>query len=245
MPQVKFAVITSSRTGSTWLIDLLNLQPGVSAHGELFLGQPRLSPALAGRNDVPRFIETAAADQGMRVRKVFRYLDALYMSNAKTGFKLMYTQLRSYPEILAYFALRSVRIVHLLRANALDAVVSEELARLTGASHVRADEVRDVPQVVIDTTTLVDRLSSRRNASRKARVLVCLSRCPAIEVTYEKLVAQCGEFARVCEFLGVSHVEGVASHLQKRGTGRHRDAIANYEEVRSVLRSSRFADMLN
>ena len=57
MPAAKFVVLTSSRTGSTWLIDLLNMQNSVDAHGELFLVERRLTPAIAGRDDFPRFID--------------------------------------------------------------------------------------------------------------------------------------------------------------------------------------------
>jgi LPS sulfotransferase NodH len=245
MAYVKFVVLTSSRTGSTWLMDLLNHHPAVSAYGELFLGKPRTAPAVASLGDHPRFIETDWCARYPRAVAVFRYLNALYAEGRVTGFKLMYTQLRSYPEILAYFMMRRVRILHLVRANLLDVLISEELARLTGTSHVRAGEFGDAPKVTLDTATLFDRLNGRRRAARAARLLIALSACRSKQVSYEQLLDDPNEFSRICEFLSVSHVSTIPSELEKRGTGMHRMAISNYDEVRATLASSPYETMLN
>jgi len=226
-------------------MDLLSRQPGVCAYGELFLDEPRTSPAVASLGDRPRFIETVMRPTSVRPVAVFRYLAAVYASGDVTGFKLMYTQLRSYPEMLAYFALRRVRIVHLVRFNVLDVVVSEELARITGASHARTGDVGDVPKVTLDTGTLIDRLNRRQKASGVARVLIGLTSCRSLEVSYEQLLSETCQFSRLCDFLSVPGVLTVESQLGKRGAGSHRKAIANYDEVRTTLESTPYETMLN
>src|SRR5687768_11132775 len=134
MACVKFVVLTSARSGSTWLMDLLNKRSGMEAHGELFLGRPRLSPAIAGRADFPRFIEVHGVTGPMRLPYVFSYLNTLYRPPRTVGFKLMYGQLRKHPEILTYMMIRRLRVVHLIRRNHIDVIVSEEVAKLTGTS---------------------------------------------------------------------------------------------------------------
>ena len=157
----------------------------------------------------------------------------------------MYTQLRSYPEMLAYFAVRRVRIVHLVRYNVLDVVISEELARITGASHVRAGGIGEAPKVTLDTGTLIDRLNARQRADRAAKLLIGLAACRSVQVSYERLLHETGEFSKLCEFLSVPRVFMATSQLEKRGTGLHRMAIANYDEVQTTLKSTPYETMLN
>ena len=245
MRYVKFVVLTSSRTGSTWLIDLLNMQSGVEAHGELFLDQPRLTPAIAGRADYRRFIEVHGTPGLSRVPRVFSYLNELYRTPRTVGFKLMYTQLRRHPEILAYLAARRVRVVHLIRRNHIDVIISEELARLTGTSHAPAGTRSGVPMIHLDAATLLDRVRGRGRRPVEARWLLRLSSCPFIEVAYESLLDGEQEFARILEFLDVPGppIRG-QSNLAKRGARSHRESIVNYEEIKEVLRSTPYAGML-
>jgi LPS sulfotransferase NodH len=245
MPFVKFVVLTTSRTGSTWLMDLLNMQPGVHAHGELFLDERRSRPAIASRTDFPRFIEQSIARGSTRMTTVFAYLTSLYRVPRTVGFKLMYGQLLRYPEILVFLAFRRVRIVHLVRRNHLDAIISEDLAKLTGASHISADTQLQVPKVHLDTATLADRIRRRNQRPSQARWMMRLSTCPYIEVDYESLVEGESEFARIADFIGieVSPIRGKSS-LAKRGSQSHRDSISNYDEVRDALSSTRYSGML-
>jgi hypothetical protein len=128
-------------------MDLLNMQANVEAHGELFLKHDRLRPAIAGRSDYRRFVEVHRTSGLMRVTRVFSYLNRLYRAPRTVGFKLMYTQLREYPEILAYLAIRRIRVVRLTGRNQLDVIVSDDLARLTGTSHAEAGSKSGIPMV--------------------------------------------------------------------------------------------------
>jgi LPS sulfotransferase NodH len=245
MSHVNFVVLTSSRTGSTWLIDLLNMQPGVEAHGELFLKHGRLSPAIAGRTDYRRFVEVYGSAGITRVIKLFSYLNGLYRAPRTCGFKLMYTQLRAYPEILAYLAIRRVRIVHLTRCNHLDVIVSEELAKLTGISHAQVGTKAVAPMVSLDPATLVERMSRLRRMSAEARRLIRLSMCPCFEVTYEALLNGDQEFLPVLRFLGIAQPTAhLQSSLAKRGARSHRESISNYDQIRQVLHSTPFLSLL-
>jgi hypothetical protein len=227
------------------LIDLLNMQAGVEAHGELFLDRPRLSPPIAGCADYRRFVEVHGTPGLTRVPRVFSYLNELYRAPRTVGFKLMYAQLRKHPEILAYMAVRRLRVVHLMRRNYIDVIVSEELAKLTGTSHARAGTRTEVPLVYLNPATLVDQIRRLSRRSREARRLIRLSTCAILETTYEELLEGEREFVRILRFLGVSRpATQMQSHLAKRGTRSHRDAIANYAEVEQALNSTPFSRML-
>lgn len=221
------------------------MQPGFETHGGLFHDRCRVSPAIAGRDDFRRFIEVHGTPSVTRIFRVFSYLNQLYRNPRTVGFKLMYTHLRRHPELLLYFAARRVSIVHLVRRNCLDIVVSEELARLLGTSHAQAGQKIDVAPVYIDPANLVDRLSRRRKNSEQINRLLRLSTCQHIEVTYEALRDGAQEFERLAKFLGLAQWSyGGRSNIAKRGTECHRDAIANYEEVRQALSSTQFLSLL-
>jgi LPS sulfotransferase NodH len=241
---VKFVVLTTSRTGSTWLIDLLN-RGGVEAHGELFLDQPRLTPPLVGRADYKRFVDHYRGSRLLRSCGVAAYLDSLYARPRPVGFKLMYGQLKRYPEIAVYLSARKIRILHLVRQNLLDVVISEELARITGASHVRADVAHEVPRVVLEPTNLLRRLERRRRAVAVVSRILKLSTCPFIEISYEGLLSGPTELKRIGAFIGVPFTTNLpTSKLFKRGSANHRESIANYEEVRNVIAGTTYAPML-
>lgn len=226
-------------------MDRLNRQPGVKAYGELFLNHARLTPAIAGLADGKRFVEFHGSPTFTRPPRVFSYLNDLYGPAQIVGFKLMYKQLQTYPEILAYLAVHRVRVIHLTRRNLLDVVVSEELAKLTGVSHAVAESSSAIPMVQIDTGTIVSRLTRLKEKPIQVRKLIRMFTYPMLEVTYEALLESDDEFERILEYLnlGDSHRE-VGSNLAKRGVRSHRESIANYDEVQRRLDSTPFSHML-
>jgi hypothetical protein len=227
-------------------MSLLDSHEDLEAHGELFLGHARLEPAIATRSDYPRFVEMHGSQSSLRPGRVVGYLDGLYGRSAcAIGFKLMYTQLRAFPEILAYLAWRRVRILHLVRRNHLDVILAEELASLTGTSHATAGQAQEFPKVILNASTLVDRLQRLRRRLAPARTIVRLSTCLSLEISYEALTDSEQEFNRVLDFLEVRRCPiPPRSTLVKRGVRSHRDAIANYDEVSEALAGTEFRRLL-
>ena len=247
MPKKHCVILTSQRSGSTWLGDVLNNHDDVESHGELFLPQKRLTPPLAGRGDYQRFIEVTTNSNLPRPIRVFRYLDALYRrSSPIVGFKLMYSQLWGHPEILLYLAMHRIRVLHLIRRNHLDVIVSEELARLTGTSHVAAGEKVEIPGVVLNIKTLLTRIAKKEKKVNIARRIVRVSTCPTLEVFYEDLVREDSELQKVLRFLDIRESgNGLRSTLAKRNTKNRCEAISNYLEVETLLRATPYGHLLH
>src|SRR5690606_34005205 len=183
----RFIVLTTQRTGSSWLMDRINSVPGGEGHMELFYHSPRREPPRAGCNDYPRFVEIGARF-GRRPRAVFDYLDRLYSRPGAVGFKLTYSQMRPYAETLAYILRRRLLIVHLVRRNHLDVVLSECLARKTGRFHATAEEgYRQKGVLEVDAADVARRV---RRLDRKNRAFSAMLRMlpnPVHEVGYEEL----------------------------------------------------------
>lgn len=242
-----FLVLTTQRNGSTWLMSMLNALDDVSAHGELFLPRPR-SEERRWDSDFARSRYVEARPQLGRLRpfSVYKYLDAFYDCEAITGFKLMYSQLKLFPEILPYVIKRKLRVVHLVRRNHLDVLVSFAIKRQIDRAHVL--ETEDRPQDIRVDIALDSLVRSVRRLQFKhdaARTLLRTSRVHHIEIAYEDLVARSDRFHDVCRFLEIPvTVELPRSNIVKTRLGSQREVITNYDAVRRTLERSRFAYLL-
>lgn len=243
----KFVVFTTNRSGSTWLMSTLGSYPHVAAHGELFLPRVR---ATEGSWDAefsgPRYVETPFAGRAVRPFSVFSYLADLYGAPGAVGFKLMYAQLGQYPEIMAYFVRHRVRVVHLVRRNHLDVLLSYAVKAKIGQAHLLAGQTApDDLRVELDTSNLMRQITKLQRKQNAARMTLKLSGLPHQEVSYEELVLDSTRFRPLLDFLSIENgAPAPRSTMTKIRKGTHRDVIRNYDEVKRLLAHSKFAGLL-
>lgn len=243
--RIPFIILTSPRSGSTWLVSLLNQMENTSTFGELFLSRKR-----SGKWDndfaYPRFFEARRAGGRIRPVEVFKYLDALYQQPGAVGFKLMYSHLRRYPELMAYFLIHRVRVIHLVRKNPLDIVISQALKRKIKKAHRLADEppLENV-QVELNTETLIKKLHIKQRKIKRGQLILRLSGLRSIEIGYEDLQKDPSVFQSLCRFLSLE-TENVMpqSRFQKIRRESQEQIIKNYSDVKKVLEGTRFVSYL-
>jgi LPS sulfotransferase NodH len=241
----KFVVLTTNRSGSTWLMSMLNSLPGVTAQGELFLPRPRVKE-LRWDSDfsIPRFVETQPKGIPVRPFSVYSYLDCLYREPKAVGFKLMYQQLARYPELLAYMMQRHLRVVHLVRRNHLDVLLSYAIKSKIGQAHLLQGQASpENLQVELKTDSLVRELEWLQRKQSFARKLLKVCRLPHIECVYEDLLAQPEKFRPILDFLSIRQ-DLPQSSLVKIRRGNQGDIIRNYTQVKAILADSKFAALL-
>ena len=113
----RFCILTTQRSGSAWLVNLLDSHPQLIALYELFLDR---------RGDNQNFLNFSELKLGSRRRRpgvTGEYLTALEhypVESSCIGFKLMYSQLYKYPELFFYLALRRFQVIHFVREKFLD-----------------------------------------------------------------------------------------------------------------------------
>jgi len=243
-----FVVLTTNRSGSEWVMSTLNNFQDVTGHGELFLPRVRI---LDNKWDADfaytRFIETKFERFTFRPFSIFSYLNTLYGMPGKVGFKLMYKQLGLYPEILAYFIRHRIYIIHLVRRNHLDVMLSYAVKAKIGRAHLLVGQsAPDELRVELDTRNLVRKFMWLQRQQNMARKLLAWCGLPHLEVTYEDMVRdQAYYFRLIGDFLSLNSKEQMPqSPLTKIRTGTHRDMISNYDQVRKVLANSKFASLL-
>lgn len=245
--QTKFVVLTTNRSGSVWVMSTLNSLPNVSAQGELFLPRPRVSEKRWDSDFAyPRFIEMEPDGLAFRPFSVYSYLNDLYAAPGSVGFKLMYAQLGRYPEILSYLIRHRIHVVHLVRYNHLDVIVSYAVKSKLGQAHLLSGQsAPDELQVKLDDGELEKRLTRLQKKQNLARKLLTWSRLPHMEVAYEDLLHDQNHFHLIWEFLSVKPEENVPeSSLVKIRRGGHRDVISNYDDVKAALANTEFAGLL-
>ena len=245
-----FLLWTSPRSGSAWLVDLLDSHPEVVAYGGLFHAETTGFPTY-GACHVPYVVSVGVRagrrrDVPRRVAHVRRALAAPPGIRA-VGFKLGYGQVSQNPGAFPHLILRRLKVVQLVRDNLLKALVSYRVAKARGVFHaVKGERLADV-RVWIDAESLVDALAEQELVVERARASVARFRLSRIEVSYERLLEDRDvQLARVFRFLGADPARGRAeSSLARMSKDSLRDVIENVDEVQSALAGTRFEWMFD
>jgi LPS sulfotransferase NodH len=247
----RFVVLSTQRSGSTWVVDMLNSHPGVLTYSELFMHGGEGTPNWGAEQEIPYWQTYARDRRGGRVARpywLWHYLGEAFKERPGVdaiGFKLMYSQLtRISRPLMPALWMKRVRIIHLIRRNALDVVLSKEAgAARQGRLHSQDGEEVEQVRLNLETDTLIRRMTLHERAIAGARVRFKRVGLPYTEVVYEDLAADESLFASLFEFLGVEPAP-VSSSLQKLNPTAHEELIENYGEVRDALADTEFAGLL-
>jgi len=253
----RFILLATQRTGSSWVQEMLGSHPGVKVYTELFLAGARGVP-MWEPSDV-EFVNTYWERLARRPRRLtrnywtVRYLNRLFDQPHchAVGFKYMYDQVPRSPAVLPYAAARRVRVVHLVRHNLLDSVISNQRALRTGLYHVATDDRPPIPwapsqvdetRIRLDPSQVMRELQRLSHQRRLVRAWLAATRTPAIEVRYETLAADPAAFGPVLDFLGVPGGDPTAlrSGLKKLRTAPKADVVENFAELTAALRGTPF-----
>lgn len=244
MKGVNFVILTTQRSGSTWIVDVLDQCTDTAVYGELFL--PTKMKWQAGSSDFPQFFERR---QGIRPLTTFNYLNALYRRKGHVGFKLMYSNIRTYPEIVPYLCWRRLPVIHLVRENVLDTIISSEMGQANGQWHrTAADAAVSTPlitQIKLNPDTLLQRMQWLQQKITFNRNWLRACHLPHLEISYEALVNDSNEFVRITRFLGLSEpATSQTSSFSKIRQSSYVDEIINYSEIKETLAGTEFAVLL-
>lgn len=248
----RFVVLSYPRSGSTWLIDLLNSHPQIVCFSEIFAHDHFGNMPHGGAQQAPTWdsyatLRLPTLGRHQRLALYFRYLDEqIYTARhgaAAVGFKMMYFQMARGFGIPAYLRLRSVDVVHLIRLNHLDVILSEEARKVRKFYHAPAGA--DVPPVrlALEPETLVYRLEQREGEIEAAR-RQCRALFSTREVIYEDLVEGRQPLHETLSWLGVDGGAELHSDFQKLSPREHARTLTNFEAVAAALRGTRFAQLL-
>ncbi|HZD52497.1 MAG TPA: hypothetical protein VE175_05580 [Woeseiaceae bacterium] len=239
---VKFIVLSTQRSGSSYVCSLLDQHPAITCLEELFMPK--------NRNEIT-YRSYRSASLRRRMRHLLRrrqsigiYLSGIYGEHSgigARGFKLMYGQARRYPEVVEWCNAADVRVVHLIRRNALKTVVSRQVALMRGV-YLSTGPVQPV-SVTLDTRRLVPELERAGHLVEENRAL--FSSLPYVELSYEDfLVGQDEQVRRILSFLDCEENVQLSSELVKTSPDSLDKLIDNYEDVCRSLAGTPFEEYL-
>jgi LPS sulfotransferase NodH len=250
-----FVVLTSPRTGSSWLVDTLRGHPRVETYRELFIpGGTERDAERYGSHGIPSFDTYVHGRRPPRTKLGFMtrriaYVNRLYEARPDVdavGFKLTYRQAALNPGLLPYLSLRRVRVVHLMRMNLLSAIVSLDTANARDIFHAREGDALPAVRVRFEPAALLKRLDQHDFSVMRARGRILSLRLPYLEAFYEELVGRRRDekLAEIFEFLDVDPDGAVESSLRRLNDVPLAELIENHDEVHDALAGTRFEWML-
>ena len=249
---MRFVIISTQRSGSTFLRTSLDSHPNIRCHGEVFLshyGEASGYREFYDSNWMGRIRHIVK-----RKKLVFSYLDQLYSGSdlkvTATGFKAMYGQLKRlpyrYPMLLDYIKSNDVAVIHHIRENPLHTLISRYRLGATGIAHAKSDKDHLAAQtkLKINTATLISDLNgiqSQKNWWKKR-----LYRFNCIEVRHEDFVSNTEfESRRILSFIGADENIVLQSPLKKIGTKPYQETLLNYSEVVNALMNTKYEQYLS
>lgn len=244
----KFCVITTPRSGSTWLATLLDSHPQIKSFEEPFIW--RADRPNWTDTQFPTYYEYKANSKSKSIFDLFKYLDILNTYQAETdfdiiGFKVMYNQIQENPEIMLKLLLDNYRIIHLIRQNYLDVIISRAAKKQHKIAHSSTVQYK-TKQVTLDTSYLIEDLKRCDRNNKIFRSLLKIMPLKVLEITYESMQQDYNlVLSSVADFLNVSSDSiTFKSDLKRINKGEYADKIANYDRVLETLSGSSYMKFL-
>lgn len=226
-PPCRFVILTTGRTGSELLRQLLDSHPGIVCDGELLRVTPRLPY---------RYVESAAVRAFPSATEAYGWkaLGAHLTDCLGTGAVRFLERLHE----------DGYRFVLLERRDYLQQAMSWYRVQTEPFHFRKGEDVRFVPAVV-DPQVLLRATAENEEAARSVREM--LGGLPRLTLTYEDDLLDEADRAktldRVCDHLGISRGE-MASDLVRVTPRRTRDMLSNWDEVAAAFRGTRWARLV-
>jgi len=265
----RFVILTTGRSGSTWLAEALNSHDEVVCFGSLFeVNADYVSFDSPGYDN---FDDAAIAQRDAEPLSFLRERVFGDHPARAVGFKIQYTNWFGFPGLLEELAAdAALRVIHLRRRNLLRTLASLRLAERTGQYH--AKPLRVGPQRMLQALRhplrAVGRLRSRMETRTYAPPSIRLSveECreffmrakleaqrhdelfaghDRLDVDYEEMVDDFAAVSRrLQQFLGVT--QRTLTYTQRPlNAAPARDMIANYDELRDAFQGAPSADYMD
>lgn len=249
-------ILTTQRTGSTFLVTCLDSHPEVCCLGELLAGSrlfrvPDLFYKSRYGTKAYRFLRSGA---WYPTRMMRRYFDEARIGSMDLGmrpvmaFKVMYNQIRP-PWALDFLRQRTgIRILHLRRNNLLKVYVSHMLLTQKRDDRWQPHVTAPVDAVSMNISSAAALDYMRRAVAAYEAHERIFSNHPRLPLSYETMIdgqSLRADVARdVCRFLGIAD-HPMQSSLVKVNPERLQDMVTNYDELANDIRKSEFAEMLD
>jgi LPS sulfotransferase NodH len=233
MSAQRFLIYSQPRTGSTWLVDLLNNHPEIQCDGELFSSDWKHSRRVWSRRLLRSFPIP------------YLQLRAATCKDPAYGFKVLHYQTHHQRGLLGRLHQRGWQIIHLRRAQLWSQAVSDQLAIQTKRYHRTHHDPVHTDQIRIEPAAILHKIDSlKRQSHDETRTLEGILH---LRIEYERDLVDDSvrdlTLSRIHVMLGVSASPGASVFLPTYDRPMHQ-VVANYQEIVDCVRNSCHADVL-
>ena len=218
---MKFLQISTQRSGTTFLSDLLASHPRIYMCRELFKVD---GDTLNIDKDNYRYF--------MNRLSVNEFLDRYYSKYQREydtiGFTIMLNHLQKFPEIISYAKKNNIKCIYLERKNRLSIAFSRSKARATGIYHT--DKIIHSNPITVCFNDLINELEKIMTSIDILRTIA--DELDAYKVYYEDLDSNRVEVLNAIQsYLNTPVFENLYSPLIKTSSTKLDESIKNYHEL--------------
>jgi len=246
-----FIILSSQRSGSTFLLSLLSSHNRTDTYGELFQSFGRNHQSSddflnSYTHFRTKYILNRIISILARRQLINKFLNGIYKDKGhskSTGFKLMYNHIEWYPEILEYIFKNNIRIIHLIRGNTLKKYISLLIANKTNI-FVSRNPV-ETKRITVPVDNLISDLRDEEDTVESFRLR--LKDYPlCLEVNYEDLTKDLESVSgKILEFLELDTEQKLSAKPVKLNPDTLEKIIENYDQVRNILKNTKFETYLH
>ena len=260
----RFVIVTTGRTGSTWLVEALNSHSEVVCFGSMFeVGSDYVS------FDVERYDNFDSRARSLRDRDELAFLSSYIFGEhaagtKAVGFKFQYRNWIGFGDVInSLIASRDLKVIHLRRDKLLRSLISFRLAQATGQYHRRSRQLvwRKALLALRHPARAAQRLPSllRRKQYVAPGLTLSKEQCSEffmgtrmqelrfdelfeeheqLDITYEAMVEDFSAISRrVLDFIGV-HPEQLSYTQQPLNVQPVHTVLSNFDELADAFRGT-------
>jgi hypothetical protein len=244
---IRAIILTTQRTGSTFLVGCLQSHPGINCITELLVGAHLEPPAFLRTSrtgtKAARFLMSGGWYPTRAMRRFYAASD-----RPVSIFKAMYNQV-SVPWTLRYLTRNTdIHVLHLSRRNLLKMHVSQLLMPTRRNRIWEPHTTEPLPPVTthVDPAVALEQMRKARDAYRHFEDLFRAHR--RLPIVYEDLIEdqrlRPSEGARICEFFRIPY-HPMQSSLIKMNPESLKVMVTNYDELADAVSRTEFASLLD
>ncbi len=232
-----FVILTTQRTGSTYIAHLLDSHPSVVSYGEIF---HRFGVGWGSRT------QRTNTRWLFYMRNIFPivFLNTqvfhAYPSNIRAvGFKLMYGQATRFPSVLRYLANQQSTIIFLNRKNLLESLVSLKRAQYSRIWTLKSASEKPAIHIYIDEQECLNYFMETDCLHRQ--FCAYFKKNPSMQIYYED-VCQKGTHGldAVQRFLAIPR-KPLSSPITKLRGAPLEETVVNYFELKKKFSKTKWA----
>ncbi len=231
-----FIILTTQRSGSSWLSSLIDSHPDITMYGELFLDQPvPLEYQTLREKDPDRYFQFCKTSKSKRPKVTSEYLDMVFQHHeGVSGFKLMTAPFIKHPEIILYCNKRNIKVIHLTR-DIEERVLSHTIAEQRNHFHNIKENI-DIKRKIDLNYKIVARLHKKQKIyDSTVKMIMKTIKPPTLCIDYAQLHNKTEKTIKtIYEFLNVEYYKP-QSEFKKVISKSHYEQIRNADEIRQIF----------